>query len=95
MIPKITRGLGSIRASEILILEALCAGMTDPEIAKHLGINLSTVKSHLKNIALRLGVGRYLTLRIPLAVAWSEYKRQYKDCELFHIGLAETRLRIQ
>jgi LuxR family transcriptional regulator, maltose regulon positive regulatory protein len=43
---------------ELEVLRLLAAGMSNPEIAEHLYIAVSTVRSHCKNIYGKLGVGR-------------------------------------
>jgi DNA-binding NarL/FixJ family response regulator len=51
---------GKLTASQRRILEQLANGRTNPEIADSLGLSVSTVKGHLRNIYRQLGVGTRL-----------------------------------
>ncbi len=48
----------SLSSRELNILERIGQGRSNKEIARELGIGPETVKSHIKNIFLKLGVER-------------------------------------
>ena len=48
------------------VIEALCKGMTDAEIATTLGITTQTVRNHLRLIYARFGIHRRTELRAYL-----------------------------
>ncbi len=46
----------ALSVREVGLLEKLSEGWTNPQIADHFGLTLSTVKSHLQSVFLKLGV---------------------------------------
>lgn len=46
----------ALTVREIDVLKFLCAGETNKEIALHLGVGENTIKTHVSNILLKLGV---------------------------------------
>ena len=56
MMPLTHTAAGSLSARERTILEGISEGKSNKEIAKDLNITPETVKSHLKNIFLKLAV---------------------------------------
>ncbi len=54
---KVAKGpLEQLTPKEMLILEKLCLGLTNQELAVELGVSANTVKFHLKNIYSKLAV---------------------------------------
>ncbi|MEM7369886.1 MAG: response regulator transcription factor [Bacteroidota bacterium] len=41
---------------EMELLELICQGITNRELAEHLSLSINTIKTHLKNLYLKLGV---------------------------------------
>jgi DNA-binding CsgD family transcriptional regulator len=47
---------------ELIVAKFVCGGLSNEEIAKHLGIKTATIKTHLRNIYRRIGVQRKLDM---------------------------------
>ncbi|KAA0236027.1 MAG: LuxR family transcriptional regulator [Actinobacteria bacterium] len=59
-------GWDSLTPTEYEVVEEVCEGRSNPEVADRLGISRRTVEAHLRSIYTKLGVSS----RLNLAVAW-------------------------
>jgi DNA-binding CsgD family transcriptional regulator len=63
-----TIGWDALTTTELEVVEEVCAGRSNPEVAQRLGISRRTVEAHLRSIYTKLGV----RTRLALAVAAHE-----------------------
>lgn len=66
--PRAVTGWEALTATEREVVEEVCAGRSNPEVAARLGISRRTVEAHLRSIYAKVGV----TTRLALAVAAHE-----------------------
>lgn len=68
------KSFSSLSQREIQIVNEVVKGLTNIEIGKKLFINESTVKSHLRTIARKLGISRMTqNTRLVIAVRYTQY----------------------
>ena len=60
-----TSGWDALTPTERLVVDEVCGGRSNPEVAKRLGISRRTVEAHLRSVYAKLGI----STRLALAVA--------------------------
>ncbi len=58
-------GVGGLSKREAEVLELICCGLSNLEIAEHLFVSVNSVKTHVRQVYQKIGVGRRAQ-----AVAW-------------------------
>jgi DNA-binding CsgD family transcriptional regulator/PAS domain-containing protein len=78
---ELLRRLFGLTAAEARVCERLVGGATVDEIARALGIGVETVRTHLKSIFAKTGVGRQaeLVARIMATPLWMRHSSRNKD----------------
>jgi DNA-binding NarL/FixJ family response regulator len=71
----VDRMWGTLTRTELEVIELLVTGMTNREIGGELGVGTETVKSHVSNVLVKLGV-RNRTALAAIAGARGDWERR-------------------
>ena len=61
---KPTSGWGALTRTELEIVEEVCGGRSNPQVAERLGISRRTVEAHLRSVYSKIGVSTRLALSV-------------------------------